>query len=117
MFPDVGWGGCLGALCGDDARHGEMVCSSPVIFTFIRLTTPLFRRYEWREPSATVNPGLKSHVHLPVENGQVKLPSYVAPVVQSCNKIQSQYLKSVDPQLWRSMQAAGIEPQIFGMWV
>jgi hypothetical protein len=76
-------------------------------------------RYEWREPppSSTPKSRLPSHVHLPLENGQFNAPSYVAPVVQSCNRMQSQYLKSVDPQLWGSLQSAGIEPQIYGMSV
>jgi TBC1 domain family protein 5 len=77
-----------------------------------------YHRYEWREPpSATATKSHpSSHVHLPLDNGQVNVPAYVAPVVQSCNRMQSQHLKSVDPQLWKSLQAAGIEPQIYGMY-
>lgn len=90
------------------------------------------RWYEWREskvanfPDNTVttptsmngsgkNP-LASHVHLNLEGGPgMGMQPYVAPIVETCNKIQSVLLKSVDPPLWKSLQASGIEPQMYGM--
>jgi TBC1 domain family member 5 len=74
-------------------------------------------RYEWRE-SSTADSGLSplaSHVQLNVPNRQLEVKPYVAPVVEACQRLQSEYLKNVDPLLWKSMQAAGIEPQIYGM--
>jgi TBC1 domain family protein 5 len=52
---------------------------------------------------------------LNLERGQANPAPYVSPIIQACNEIQNKYLKTTDPQLWRSMQAAGIEPQIYGM--
>ena len=78
------------------------------------------RWYEWRErhsrePSGSAEKaGLSSHVQLNVSVDSSIKP-YVAPIVQACNRIQGTYLKSVDPELWRKMQSAGIEPQIYGM--
>ncbi|KII88983.1 hypothetical protein PLICRDRAFT_40606 [Plicaturopsis crispa FD-325 SS-3] len=77
--------------------------------------------YEWREPPAssssapTSTSPFATHVQLSVPNGQVDMKPYVAPIVQACNKLQSVLLKSVDPALWKSLQAAGIEPQIYGI--
>lgn len=90
------------------------------------------RWYEWREAqhtndsefdtttptsfsNAARNP-LASHVQLNVASADgAGLQPYVAPIVQTCNRIQSVFLKSVDPQLWKSLQGSGIEPQIYGM--
>lgn len=85
------------------------------------------RWYEWREPSSAHlrsssastavggdRAGLSSHVQLNV-SGDHSIKPYVAPIVQACNRVQGTYLKAVDPELWRKMQGAGIEPQIYGM--
>lgn len=90
------------------------------------------RWYEWREskpatdtnsvttPTASVgavvrNP-LASHVHLNLASADgMGMQPYVAPIVNTCNRIQSVMLKSVDPQLWKSLQSSGIEPQMYGM--
>ncbi|PCH38432.1 RabGAP/TBC [Wolfiporia cocos MD-104 SS10] len=72
------------------------------------------RWYEWQETrSAVERTPLPSHVQLSASGAGVK--PYVAPIVGACNRIQSTYLKMVDPELWKSMQSAGIEPQIYGI--
>jgi TBC1 domain family protein 5 len=76
-------------------------------------------RYEWREPSqpmASASPS-KTHASLSLDKGQVAQTSYVSPIIQACNEVQFKFLKATDPELWRSLQAAGIEPQIYGMYV
>lgn len=90
------------------------------------------RWYEWREvkrrrdsnadpgtPTASANTArnpLASHVQLNVASTDgLGLQPYVAPIVQTCNRIQSVMLKSVDPHLWKNLQGSGIEPQIYGM--
>ncbi|KAF9650831.1 RabGAP/TBC [Thelephora ganbajun] len=66
--------------------------------------------YEWREPPASLQKGP------PYPNpGPVEIQPYVAPIVEACNRIQSIYLKSVDPDLWKHLQASGIEAQIYGI--
>ena len=76
------------------------------------------RWYEWRE-TKEASPGktpLASHVHLSAATpGDSGIKPYVAPIVEACNNVQSVLLKSVDPQLWKSLQSSGIEPQIYGM--
>ena len=76
----------------------------------------LLGRYEWREPTFN-SPTLSSshHARFPPESGQLNTQTYLSPIVKTCNDVQSTYLKTADPQLWKSMQAAGIEPQIYGM--
>lgn len=91
------------------------------------------RWYEWREPKRGAHTGaatptstmsfgrtpLSSHVQLDVaksnnmESGSMQ--AYVAPIVETCNRIQGVLLKSVDPLLWKSLQDSGIEPQMYGM--
>ncbi|KAF8212316.1 rab-GTPase-TBC domain-containing protein [Mycena galopus ATCC 62051] len=75
------------------------------------------RWYEWQEPSATSRPPPPSpfatHVNIPA--GPVDIKPYITPVVEDCNRIQSNLLRSTDPLLWKHMQAAGIEPQIYGI--
>ncbi|KAJ7582790.1 rab-GTPase-TBC domain-containing protein [Mycena floridula] len=75
------------------------------------------RWYEWREPTITDAASLPSSntVHLDIPNGQVELKPYVAPIVQACNRIQSNLLRSTDPMLWKHIQSTGIEPQIYGI--
>ena len=75
------------------------------------------RWYEWQEPKSTSaeKSPLASHVQLNVAGENTPLKPYVAPIVQACNRIQSSLLKIVDPELWKRLQSAGIEPQIYGM--
>ncbi|THH21112.1 hypothetical protein EW146_g377 [Bondarzewia mesenterica] len=73
------------------------------------------RWYEWQESPHDVPSAVPGHVQLSVPNGQVRIEPYVAPILQACNRIQKEYLKSVDPALWERMQSAGIEPQIYGI--
>ena len=82
------------------------------------------RWYEWQEgrappdaaAAASATP-LASHVQLSVGAGDARLKPYVAPIVEACNRLQNVMLKSVDPELWKALQTAGIEPQIYGMCV
>lgn len=76
--------------------------------------------YEWQEPDPRTagrrsQTSLSGHVHFVVPEGQNGLQPYIAPIVKACNKIQNEMLKKCDPALWKSMQNAGIEPQIYGM--
>lgn len=73
------------------------------------------RWYEWQEGKPRADPGpLPSHVQLNV-SGDTRVKAYIAPIVEDCNRVQSVLLKGVDPELWKAMQTAGIEPQIYGM--
>lgn len=78
------------------------------------------RWYEWREspvtPRANASP-FSTHVHFNVSDGLNEMRSYEAPIVKACNRLQSTLLRSADPILFKSMLAAGIEPQIYGMLV
>ncbi|KAI6036086.1 rab-GTPase-TBC domain-containing protein [Pisolithus microcarpus] len=58
--------------------------------------------YEWREPALPP----------PAARGPINLKPYVPPIVEACNRIQGNLLKSVDPTLYEAMQGAGVEPQI-----
>jgi len=73
------------------------------------------RWYEWQEKKVADKSPLSSHVQLNVGPNGSSIKPFVAPIVEACNRVQSTYLKSVDPELWKSMQNAGIEPQIYGM--
>jgi TBC1 domain family protein 5 len=86
---------------------------------FVTIMNGVGSWYEWRDtipsrhtPSSSP---LVGHVELDVPNRQIDATPYVAPIVQTCERIQSRYLKNVDPSLCKSMQAATIEPQIYGM--
>lgn len=79
-----------------------------------------FRWYEWREPPQSTGGSqspLKTHVHLNTSEyrGSVDIKPYVTPIVQTCNDIQSNLLRTTDFALWQHLQATGIEPQIYGM--
>lgn len=71
------------------------------------------RWYEWRErPSTQSLPSpLSTHVQINPD-GQAQLKPYIAPIVQDCNQIQSAFLRSADPLLWKHLQSNGIEPQV-----
>ncbi|TDL27618.1 RabGAP/TBC [Rickenella mellea] len=72
--------------------------------------------YEWREPiPPSLPPHLKSQYRHGAPDGPVEIKPYVAPIVQACQRLQSDMLKPADPMLWRAMQNAGIEPQIYGI--
>ncbi|KAF8077999.1 rab-GTPase-TBC domain-containing protein [Lyophyllum atratum] len=80
----------------------------------------LCKWYEWREPPLNSRPrevssALATHVNLDVPGGQLEIKPYIAPIVEACNRIQSDFLRTTDPLLWKHMQAAGIEPQIYGI--
>ena len=75
------------------------------------------RWYEWREGKGSDKSPLASHVQLNANSNGTSMKAYVAPIVEACNRVQSTYLKLADPELWKSMQNAGIEPQIYGMYV
>lgn len=73
------------------------------------------RWYEWHESKSNDEKSpLSSHVQLSA-SGDLSIKPYIAPIVQTCNRIQSTLLKIVDPELWRRLQSSGIEPQIYGM--
>ncbi|TFK86251.1 RabGAP/TBC [Polyporus arcularius HHB13444] len=73
------------------------------------------RWYEWQEGKTPADRSpLPSHVQLNV-SGDTRVKPYIAPIVEDCNRIQSVFLKGVDPELWKSLQTAGIEPQIYGI--
>jgi TBC1 domain family protein 5 len=80
------------------------------------------RWYEWQEPSSSLpmsasapkNSPLTAHVHLDVGEGEMR--PYITPIVQACNVIQGTMLRATDPQLFKSIQATGLEPQIYGMY-
>ena len=70
----------------------------------------VYKWYEWRESTEPPAP-FRNHV------GHNGMQPFVAPIVQACNHIQSNMLRACDPFLYQSMQKAGIEPQIYGMFV
>lgn len=82
---------------------------------FLAVMSGAGRWYGWREHIDPPKSPLATHMQIPVSHGQFDLKPYVAPIVEACNRLQSSFLKSVDPDLWRCIQAAGIEPQIYGM--
>lgn len=71
--------------------------------------------YEWQEPKESAPVITSSRAQGPGSGGPLALKPYVAPISEACARIQGTLLKSVDPALWRAMQNAGIEPQIYGM--
>jgi TBC1 domain family protein 5 len=77
---------------------------------FLAVMRGVGRWYEWREPPASLLKGPP-----PSNPGPGKVQPYVAPIVEACNRIQSTYLKSVDPDLWKHLQASTIEAQLYGM--
>lgn len=77
---------------------------------FLAVMRGVGRWYEWREPPGSLQRGPASSGIGPVE-----IRPYVAPIVEASSRIQSTYLKSVDPDLWKHLQASGIEAQIYGM--
>ena len=74
--------------------------------------------YEWRESAQTspthISP-VSSRGHSSSPDGQIEIKQYIAPIVETCDRIQSQILRTTDLLLFRHMHALGIEPQIYGM--
>jgi TBC1 domain family member 5 len=130
----------------DDLDHASLVemcdrawVSADAYALFSAVMAGAGRWYEWREnPAVSSSTGLgggaggsvsssaastptssafASHVSMNVAEGQVNPANYVAPIVQTCGRIQSILLKSVDPVLAQALQSSGIEPQIYGMYV
>ncbi|KIM80775.1 hypothetical protein PILCRDRAFT_9217 [Piloderma croceum F 1598] len=85
---------------------------------FLHVMHGVSRWYEWRESEdetgAAKFSALANHVQFNPD-GKVDLKPYVAPIVQACNHLQGSLLRSVDPLLWKKLQATGIEPQIYGI--
>jgi len=85
---------------------------------FLSVMHGISRWYEWREggeeASGAQSPPFANHVQLNPD-GKVDLKPYVAPIVQACHYFQGNLLRSVDPLLWKKLQATGIEPQIYGI--
>ncbi|TBU29006.1 RabGAP/TBC [Dichomitus squalens] len=77
------------------------------------------RWYEWQESKSAVTTAeptpLPSHVQVNVAARDIQMKPYIAPIVEAANLVQSVFLKGVDPELWKAMQSAGIEPQIYGI--
>lgn len=71
--------------------------------------------YEWREPQETALPSPLKNQFRVSQDGQVEPRQFIAPIVQTCQHLQSVLLKMVDPTLWDGLQKTGIEPQIYGM--
>ncbi|TFK45991.1 RabGAP/TBC [Heliocybe sulcata] len=82
---------------------------------FVSIMDGAGRWYEWREnPTAASTSSMAAHANLNAGRNQPVQP-YVTPVVQACHNIQSNLLKSVDPELWNALHSTGIEPTIYGM--
>ena len=79
---------------------------------FYRVMIGAGRWFEWREGPQRPVPAVAGLVHL---NGHGSIEPYVTPILQACNRVQKELLKSVDPTLWGRMQAEEIEPQMYGM--
>lgn len=103
-------------LLGDICDRSWVAADAWTLFT--SLMKGASRWYEWREapPQAVVGQAspLSTHVNINVANGPAA-PDYVAPIVKACNNLQSNLLRNVDPVLFKHMQSAGIEPQIYGI--
>lgn len=106
----------------DDSELNEM-CSRTWVAAdawalFLSVMHGVSRWYEWQEAEDHVGAGksfpLANHIQLNPD-GKVDLKPYVAPIVQACNHLQGALLRSIDPLLWKKLQATGIEPQIYGM--
>ncbi len=77
------------------------------------------RWYEWQEkktPAMAEPSPLPSHVQVNMAVRDNQMKPYIAPIVEAANRVQSVLLKGVDPELWKALQTAGIEPQIYGMY-
>lgn len=105
-----------GCIPEEQYKNLAELCSSEFIAAdswalFDTVMNGVYKWYEWQEPSDTPSSSFQNQDILP-ESG---IQAYVAPIVQVCNRIQSNLLRTCDPLLYQSMQRAGIEPQIYGM--
>ena len=91
------------ALFAELCSRSWVAADSWALFSAVMQNVSLW--YEWREPKPS-----------PVR-GPVNLKPYVPPIVDACNRIQGTLLKSVDPALHEAMQNAGVEPQLYGLYV
>ena len=105
---------------GDDQRLCKLCSRTWVsadtwaIFSVIMEGTAAW--YEWREPIPPVLPeDLQAQYHHTEGKGPDETRPYVAPIILTCQRLQSEMLRASDPLLWQAMQSAGIEPQIYGM--
>lgn len=75
--------------------------------------------YEWRDSPPTSPPdrisSVSSRGYTSFSDGQVDIKPYITPIVETCDRIQFHILRTTDPLLYKHMQGAGIEPQIYGM--
>ncbi|KAF8231329.1 RabGAP/TBC [Tricholoma matsutake] len=75
--------------------------------------------YEWRDSPPTSPPdrisSVSSRGYTSFSDGQVDIKPYIAPIVETCDRIQFHILRTTDPLLYKHMQGAGIEPQIYGI--
>lgn len=96
---------------GADPLFSELCSRSWVAADSWALFSSLMRNishwYEWREPTSPQS----------LSRGPVNLEPYVSPIIRTCSNIQGTLLKSVDPALSDAMQSAGVEPQIYGLYV
>ena len=96
---------------GLDPLFSELCARSWVAADSWALFSSLMRSishwYEWREPASPS----------PFSQGPIDLKPYISPIVQTCSNIQGVFLKSVDPVLHDAMQSAGVEPQMYGLYV
>ncbi|KAI0668489.1 rab-GTPase-TBC domain-containing protein [Trametes maxima] len=107
-------GGSVDASLKEFCAHQWVAADSWLLFTAAMKGAG--RWYEWQEGKSQPEPSpLPSHVQLNVAAGDARVKPYIAPIVEACNRIQSVFLKGVDPELWKAMQSAGIEPQIYGI--
>ncbi|KAF8334135.1 rab-GTPase-TBC domain-containing protein [Cantharellus anzutake] len=67
--------------------------------------------YEWREPTHK-QPISQT---IPGSFEPISMKPWVAPIVEACRAIHSDYLQHSDPALWSALQNSQIEPQIFGI--
>ncbi|KAJ7172546.1 rab-GTPase-TBC domain-containing protein [Mycena filopes] len=74
------------------------------------------RWYEWQEPTAASQSSASPFTtHVNISAGPpAEIKPYITPAIQACHRIHN-LLRSTDPLLFKSMQAAGIEPQIYGI--
>ncbi|OJT12238.1 TBC1 domain family member 5 [Trametes pubescens] len=98
----------------DFCAHQWVAADAWLLFTAVMKGAG--RWYEWQEGKTQPESSpLPSHVQLNVSTNNAQVKPYIAPIVEACNRVQSVFLKGVDPELWKSMQSAGIEPQIYGI--
>ncbi|KAI8099001.1 rab-GTPase-TBC domain-containing protein [Halteromyces radiatus] len=80
-------------------------------YEFNNTTTPA--------PAKSLNRRSKSALDLTVDHhgdsGKAQMATSLNPVVGVCQRIHHQYLRQVDPPLYKHLESFGIEPQLFGI--